>query len=399
MGVARCIFWALASISSTFCSAFVLKPPTMTSMSGKPQHYVVVGLNSAVQRTLTFSPPTGFMPGVVNRASKGVNGAGGKGQNVARRLKELQEDNLPADVKIVQFVGGQAGAAVINSLQLAGVGMISAHTAAETRTCTTLIDSRWGEVTEIVEPWSGEITAEEQSTLQSTFAAELKEMEEADIRLDGVAIMGSLPQGVQPDIYARLLDALDESPIYKTGSTRVLLDSVVGVDSVLSLGHNTLLKLNAQELLEVAGIGKDSVSLWMEESLRTAAAKLFKRYPSLAWIGATNGPLPGVLFSHLMCQGTEEGEGEKGRIGGYWRYRVPRIDVVCSTGAGDATAASTLKAWCSGLPLPDAFRIGLAAGCGSCEESLSNKVRRKELQDAIIMDMVDCANDGKCLTV
>lgn len=49
------------------------------------------------------------------------------------------------------------GEAVCESLAGLGVRLVTAKTEAEMRLCTSLVDERFGETTEIIEPWSAEV--------------------------------------------------------------------------------------------------------------------------------------------------------------------------------------------------------------------------------------------------
>lgn len=43
-------------------------------------------------------------------------------------------------------------------LSAMGVKLVTSNTAAEMRLCTSLVDERFGETTEIIEPWSAEVS-------------------------------------------------------------------------------------------------------------------------------------------------------------------------------------------------------------------------------------------------
>lgn len=51
-----------------------------------------------------------------------------------------------------------SGESVCENLTGLGVKLVTSETAAEMRLCTSLVDERFGETTEIIEPWSAEVT-------------------------------------------------------------------------------------------------------------------------------------------------------------------------------------------------------------------------------------------------
>ncbi|CAM9394722.1 unnamed protein product [Discosporangium mesarthrocarpum] len=364
--------------------AGVIPRPAPAPAAGKEDRGIfVVGLNTALQRGVLFSPPKGLEVGRVNRAAKVGEGVGGKGQNVCAALRRLAErGGEDISVTLAQFCGGRTGAAVSEVLKGLGVRLVSLETAAQTRTCTSLVDERFGETTEITEPWSGQITDAEQDALVGACSREFA----VSTEIAGMAFMGSIPSGVRDSLYAEIMQAAAESPAYMRDGTRVMVDSIDGVLPLIGTGHVDLLKVNTEELLslaEKAGCGdEEGVSVWMEDKVSAAAAGLFASNPCLSWIAVTNGPLPAYLFSHLFLKGAE-------KFSSFWRYTPPSVDVVSPIGAGDATAAATLSEWTRGKPLPEAFRVGLAAGCAAClsVDPVSNACFSSQLANKLISEV------------
>lgn len=50
-----------------------------------------------------------------------------------------------------------SGESVCENLSAMGVKLVTSNTEAEMRLCTSLVDERFGETTEIIEPWSAEV--------------------------------------------------------------------------------------------------------------------------------------------------------------------------------------------------------------------------------------------------
>ncbi len=94
---------------------------------------LVCGHNNAWQLTYHFDAVT---PGAVNRVREVHRSAAGKGVNVARVLAALQ-----APATLLAYLGGPNGMRVRRELQREGIATKVIDTAADTRTCVTLLES------------------------------------------------------------------------------------------------------------------------------------------------------------------------------------------------------------------------------------------------------------------
>ena len=103
-----------------------------------------------------------------------------------------------------------------------------------------------------------------------------------------------------------------------------------------------------------------------EEQLFSAAQGMFTHYAVLQHIAVTRGGEPALLFQRTA----EPSDSTDADRLCYWRYHTPSLQVLNATGAGDCTAAITLRAWCQGHTLQAAFRAGLAAAAASCLRSV-----------------------------
>ncbi|CAN0207312.1 unnamed protein product [Scytosiphon promiscuus] len=348
----------------------------MSEGAGK-RSIVVVGLNGALQRTVVFKPPKGLHVGHVNRASSVGAGIGGKGQNVCVALRTLAKGAGgkgvaggagEVDVTLAHFAGGKSGESVCENLSAMGVNLITSTTGAEMRLCTSLVDERFGETTEIIEPWSAGITEEEQQGLLAGCKSTFGELPS----IHGVAVMGSSPVGVGKETLVDIMGTIVDSAGFKGDETRVLVDSVVGFEALVDTGHISVLKasrrVNAEEVVSLAERGRKDghgeegggVSVWMEDKLAMAAAELFVRHGErLPWIAVTNGGLASYLFSREFL-------GESGSLSSFWRILPAPVDAINPIGAGDAVAAATLYEWTRGVELPEAFRRAHAVGGATC---------------------------------
>ncbi|MDE0026967.1 MAG: PfkB family carbohydrate kinase [Spirochaetaceae bacterium] len=94
---------------------------------------LVCGHNNAWQLTYLFGAVT---PGTVNRVREVHRSAAGKGVNVARVLAALQ-----APTTLLAYLGGPNGMRVRRELESEGIATEVIDTAADTRTCVTLLES------------------------------------------------------------------------------------------------------------------------------------------------------------------------------------------------------------------------------------------------------------------
>lgn len=265
---------------------------------------LVAGLNPAWQKILEFDA---FAPGEVNRAASLVQLASGKGMNAAKVLRRLGHE-----VHLLQVLGGANGQRCLVACQALGLHSLHAWIEEETRTCATLVDRGREAVTEIIEP----------------FEIEADGVSEALIDLlpegggfDAVLVGGTIPKGLPPGLYGRILD--------RAGARAVLLDAWRDVDAAL-LARTSWVKVNRKE------------------------------YGSLSHLATHPGP------QFLVTDGAGDAEVlQAGRA--LYRISPARLDRARNPiGAGDTVSAGTLHFLLEGLEPAEAFRRGLAMGTASC---------------------------------
>lgn len=309
-------------------------------------HLLAVGLNPALQKTLVFER---WERGQVNRAREILTSVGGKGQQFSRAASQL----VPGGVSLAQFLGGENGARLSGMIAAAGVNQLTVAVAGETRCCITVIDSAKGEATELVEP-SPPIAPAEVGELLARIRDLL-----ARGNLDGLALCGTYPPGVDAEFYATLAR--------HKGSAVLLLDGYKGIEATLATGQVDILKVNADELRSLARVSSDSR---VEEeaaevvSLPEVALSVMAAH-RLRWLAVTAGPRTAWLFKN-----PDAAE----RMGGLrqWRFfefRLPVVDgVINPIGAGDTVGAIFLAQMAAGTSAETAFATGLAAGSASCRQ-------------------------------
>src|SRR5919202_1209624 len=162
---------------------------------------ITVTLNAAIDRTLAVP---NFQLGRRHRAVEQTAMAGGKGVNVARALKALGQPVIATGV-----AGGPHGPRIIGPPTHPANLHDFVRIREESRTSTAVVDPTSGEQTEINE--RGPAVSEGEIGL---FADKLLYLAK------GAAVCvfaGSLPRGVEPGLYARLMEELR-----KLGVTTVL---------------------------------------------------------------------------------------------------------------------------------------------------------------------------------
>ena len=193
---------------------------------------LVFGANPAWQKTLTFPRLT---PGAVNRAVSLDAYAAGKGVNFCRAAA----GHGRCRTLLFQFSGGENGARHEAALRDEGICFHRIRTAAETRCCLTCLDRTTGEMTELIEP-SSPVTPEEATAMTAAFSRSLADA-------TGAAIVGSLPDGTDPNLYCDIIRLIREKGV------PVLIDAAANIVPALDLAEKFILKINRRELQNLTG--------------------------------------------------------------------------------------------------------------------------------------------------
>lgn len=261
---------------------------------------LTVTLNAAVDTTYFMGS---LHVGEVNRVERVLTTPGGKGNNVARVLSLLGRR-----VRAAGLVGGPTGRAIEDGLRELGVETAFLRLEAESRRCLTIIEAESGAITEVLEG-GPEVTREEAERFVDLLAAESR-------RSDVVVLSGSLPRGLAPAYYGRLVRSI------RANGVRVAVDtSGAALEEALAAGPH-LVKPNADEMESLVGAGADVGAM-----LRYARGLLL------------GGAMPedGVVLLSLGA----EGAALVTRQGSYLAS-PPRVAVVNTVGCGDALLAGYL---------------------------------------------------------
>jgi 1-phosphofructokinase family hexose kinase len=150
---------------------------------------ITVTLNAAVDKTMAVP---NFQPGRRHRTVDNTTMPGGKGVNIARVLKSLGQPVIATGL-----AGGAAGERIVEQLTEMSVLSSFVRIREESRTNTALIDPTTGQQTEVNE--RGPHVSEQEMEL---FADKLLYLCKG---ASMCVFAGSLPRGVDVDIYGRLI--------------------------------------------------------------------------------------------------------------------------------------------------------------------------------------------------
>ena len=254
------------------------------------------------------------VPGTVARVQKCVNSAGGKGLNVSRIIDFCGEEVLATG-----FAGGFNGAYVEDMLKKDGIPSRFTKTQSETRSCINILAEDESS-TEYLEP--GALVSEEE--IQQF----LKEFDQIVDESDIVTISGSIPAGIQKDIYATLVKMI------KNKGKKVILDTSGDYLKEGIKAGPTMVKPNDEELEVLLGIK-------IENRYQTIdAAKEMREKYGIEYVVVSLGG-DGAL---VVC---EEG---------IFHGKPPKLKAVNTVGCGDSMIAGFALGLSEGLSLEETLR-------------------------------------------
>lgn len=293
---------------------------------------LAAGLTPAWQQILCFDQ---FVPGEVNRASRAEWCASGKVLNVGIALY-----HLGADVRTLSLLGGRSGEAIRAEFASQNIPARWIESQTPTRTCTTILDQRSQQTTELVEN-SGPISEEDLRAFCKAFREEAEGAE-------WVVLSGSLPEGVPATLYRELMEDC---------RGKVILD-VRGAELTEALIERPfLVKPNRSELGRTVGreLSSESETLQAMREINQQGAE---------WVVITHGA-GAVLASHeTRC----------------FRLIPPQMPVVNPIACGDCFAAGLAWGFSVGLVPPECLRLGVAAAADNLSQLLPARLDRERVR-------------------
>jgi 1-phosphofructokinase/tagatose 6-phosphate kinase len=284
---------------------------------------ITVTLNAAIDKSLAVP---NFRLGRRHRTVDQRTMAGGKGVNIARTLKALGQPVIATG-----FAGGATGTHIVEQLTEESILNDFVRIREESRTNTSVLDPTTGEQTEINE--RGPAVSKREVEL---FRDKLLYLSR------GAAIVvfaGSLPRGVEPDMYASLIRDLERLDVITVVDTdgEPLRQAVRAEPDVVSPNV-----LEAEELVGHEFAGEDERSL--------AVAEIAALGPREAIM-----TLPDGCFAQVLVDGQRRLK----------RARIEPREPVARSGSGDAFLAGFLAARYEGRAPDQCLRFGVACGAES----------------------------------
>jgi 1-phosphofructokinase family hexose kinase len=285
---------------------------------------LTVTLNAAIDRTVAVP---NFRLGQRHRAVESRTVAGGKGVNVARALKLLGRPVIATGL-----AGGTTGQRILE--RLAGDSILNDFTRidGESRTNLVVVDPTSGEQTEINER-GPEVRAEE----VDRFVEKLLYLAQG---ANLCVLAGSVPPGVDPAVYARLIGDL------RRGGVPAVLDTD---------GEPARLGLRAEPAVVAPNVGEAEGAVGHEfndpDDLALGLAGLLEM-----------GAREAVITREAGCVAIVED-------GGRHRYEVEiePLEPVSGVGSGDCFLAGYVAARYEGGTPRDCLAYGVACGAESTQ--------------------------------
>jgi 1-phosphofructokinase family hexose kinase len=297
---------------------------------------VTVTLNAAIDRTLLVP---NFQLGQRHRASVGFASAGGKGINVARALKRLG-----TPVVCTGLAGGRTGTLIVEDLTSEGILNDFVRIREESRTSTAVLDPTSNAYTEINE-WGPEAGEDELDTLRD-------KLHYLTQTAEFIVFAGSLPRGVQADLYAELI---------RESNRRQLLSVLDTEGEALRIGIEAEPYLVTPNMREAESlVGREFTD---EEDVASGLDEI-------AALGARNV----IITLETGCYALLREERTEIRL----RATAPAVEAISAVGAGDTLLAGFMAARVAGRGFEDAVRTAVGAGAASVLEAGAGRVDPRE---------------------
>jgi 1-phosphofructokinase family hexose kinase len=286
---------------------------------------ITVTLNAAIDKSLSVP---NFRLGRRHRTVEQRTMAGGKGVNIARALKTLGQPVIATG-----FAGGPTGTRIVDQLTDESILNDFVRIREESRTNTAVFDPTTGEQTEINE--RGPAVGEKEIEL---FRDKLLYL----ARGAGIVVIaGSLPRGVETDIYAGMVRDLRKLGVTIVVDTdgEALRHAVRAEPDVISPNV-----LEAEELVGHEFNEDEDHLIAVDEMVQLGARDAIMTLPE-------------------GCVASVDVEGRPVRM----LARIARRETVAAVGAGDAFLAGYVAARYAGKPPAECLARGVACGAESTQ--------------------------------
>lgn len=299
---------------------------------------LTITLNPAVDISYKFEY---FLLDNLNRIEDISKTAGGKGLNVARVLRQLDQD-----VAASGFLGGHLGSFISTEIKEFGIQDYFIQISGETRNCVALIHD--GKQTEILE--NGPVISQQEASLF------LEKFIEYVQQVEIVTISGSLPQGLSKDFYLKLIAIANKYEV------RVILDVHGELLTPILESKNKpfLIKPNREELKDLLG----EKSMDEVQIMKALISPLFINIP---WVVVTLGA-KGAIVKHDKK---------------FYKANAPIIEAINPVGSGDSVVAGFAAGLIRGLGDKDLIKFALSIGVLNAMEEKTGYISVQRIDWAI----------------
>lgn len=284
-----------------------------------------VTLNVAIDKLYIVDE---YKPYEVMRVKECTYTPGGKGLNVTKVASLLHEEVIATG-----FVGGHAGEWVLEELDRMQIKHRFVKAKGETRTCINIKELSTGKHTEFLEPGSP-LDGEQEDLFLETFSQLIGES-------DVITLSGSIPKGIGPAIYNKLV------VLCKEAGKKVLADTSGELLINVIESAPTLIKPNIDELKAISKRPIQST-----EDVIKAAESLKQK--GIEMVAVSLGK-EGVLV--ISDEGTYHGI-------------PPEIEAVNTVGCGDSMIAGFAAGISRGYSITETIKTAVAV---SAANALTNQ--------------------------
>lgn len=306
-----------------------------------------ITLNPAIDQTASIP---NFKAGEVNRVEWEQSDPGGKGVNVASFLTDFG-----FSVTVSGFLGKENMELFENFFIQKGIQNKFVSIAGKTRVNVKIIDRLQNLVTDINFPG--------QAAREGDVAALHQVIDRLVKECDWFVLSGSIPAGLSPDIYGKLISRL------KAQDKTVVLDASGESFRAAIPFAPYAIKPNIDELQELFG-----KQLENEQAIAQAARELLAK--GIECIAVSMGA-KGAIFV----------EANEVVIA-----RPPKIEVVSTVGAGDAMVSGLVTGKLRGLSLADCARLATAFSMGALSEVGPRLPARETVESFMERVMIESLN-------
>ncbi len=295
---------------------------------------ITVTLNPTMDKTVILDE---LILGETNRVKESRTDPGGKGINVSRVLRTLDQSSLA-----MGFVSGGIGRFVEASLNEVGILDDFIHTPGQTRTNLVIEDEKCHTTT---------VISEKGPETKPHYVDELKHRLQGHCQPDSwVVYAGSAPPGIGSDVYAQLIELSKQCGSF----TALDADGELLREGVQAKPH--LIKPNRVELERLVG-----KTLYTEDDILRAAEDI--QALGVATVVVSMGAKGAIAVSTTEA----------------WKTIPPKVEAESTVGAGDSLLAGVIFGLVNGRGLAAALRLGTAAGAATALTAGTQLCRREDI--------------------